>query len=278
MTQKTIFISGATSGIGLATARQLSAEGWIVYAGGLASDDFSALDASVRRIPFDITDDKAVTHVSQQLANELGHLDALVNNAGIQLSGPLEGLSMAQIRLQMEVNVFGHLQVTKAMLPLLRKAPSARIVNISSLMGQVAMPMLGAYSMSKHALEAMSDVLRMELKPAGIHVAVVEPGAIKTPMSNRAYDGLRKVYENSPERIQTRYQAYFDGMLKTLASQQNTATSPEHIAHVITHALTSNRPKARYAIGMDVKGLSSIRKVLPDALGDWFLLRALGIK
>ncbi|MEM9952293.1 MAG: SDR family oxidoreductase [Chloroflexota bacterium] len=278
MTQKTVFISGATSGIGLATAKQLLAEGWIVYAGGLDSDDFSVLRDGIRRLPFDITDEQAVENAFSQLASEIGRLDALVNNAGIQLSGPIEGLSMAQIRQQMEVNLFGHVQVTKATLPLLRKASSARIVNVSSLMGQVTMPMLGAYSMSKHALEAFSDVLRIELASSGIHVAVVEPGAIKTPMSNHAYDGLVRVRDNSPAEIQERYKAYFDGMLKTLQSQQTTATSPETIAKVIVHALTNQHPKARYAIGMDVKGLSTIRKIIPERLGDWILLRALGIK
>lgn len=278
MTQKTVFISGATSGIGLATAKQLNNLRWRVYAGGLSSDDFSTLGENIHPLPFDITDEEAVADAVQQLIDEVGQLDALVNNAGIQLSGPLEGLSMAQIRQQMEVNLFGHVQVTKAMLPLLRGAPSARIVNVSSLMGQVAMPLLGAYSMSKHALEAFSDVLRLELAPSGIYVTVVEPGAIETPMSNRAYDGLVKIRDNSPQEIQTTYQSFFDGMLNTLKSQGTNATSPETIAKVIVHAITSKRPKARYAIGMEVKGLSTIRKLLPDALSDWILLRALGIK
>ncbi|MGB7341388.1 MAG: SDR family oxidoreductase [Phototrophicaceae bacterium] len=278
MTQKTVFISGATSGIGLVTAQKLQALGWKIYAGGLVGDDFSVLGDRIQPLPFDITDANGVAEAVTHLNDEITHLDALINNAGIQVSGAIEALSMDTFQRQFDVNVMGHLQVTKALLPLLRKADAARIVNVSSLMGQVAMPMLGAYSMSKHALEALSDVLRMELKPFGIHVAVVEPAAIATPMSDRAYTDLVALRDNSSQQIQDDYQAHFEGMIATLQSQTKNATSPDLIADVIIHALSARNPKARYAIGIDVKALSTIRKMLPTWLGDWILMRALGIK
>lgn len=278
MTQKIAFISGASSGIGLATAHKLHKAGWRVYAGGLEHDDFSVLAEGIIRLPFDITDASDISDAVTTLSDDVDHLDALINNAGIQVSGAIEALPMEIFQKQFDVNVMGHLQVTKALLPLLRQSESGRIVNVSSLMGQVAMPMLGAYSMSKHALEALSDVLRMELKPFGIKVAVVEPGAIATPMSDRAYTQLVSLRDKSPQQIQDDYATHFEGMIKTLQSQTSHATSPETVADVIYHAITSKRPKARYAIGMDVKGLSTIRNIFPTWLGDWILMRALGIK
>ena len=278
MTEKTVFISGATSGIGLVTANKLHEMGWKVYAGGLQGDDYLKLTYGITQLPFDIADPEGIEGAVKLLNIEIEHLDAIVNNAGIQIPGPIEALSMEQIRRQFDVNFFGHLQLTKALLPLMRKADSARIVNVSSLMGQVAMPLLGAYAMSKHALEAMSDVLRLELKPIGIHVAVVEPGAINTAMASKSLEEMESAHENSSSQIQNDYATFFKGMIETLQKQNENAPSPDKIARLIIHALNSDKPKARYTSGMDVRGLSTIRKILPGSLGDRFLLRVLGIK
>lgn len=278
MVEKTVFISGATSGIGLVTANKLHDMGWKVYAGGLQGDNFLKLTHGITQLPFDITDPEGVEGAVKLLNIEIDHLDALINNAGIQIPGPIEALSMEDIRWQFDVNFFGHLQVSKSLLPLLRKADSGRIINVSSLMGQVAFPLLGAYSMSKHALEAMSDVLRMELQSSGIHVTVIEPGAIKTPMTISVAEKLDAIHENSSAEIQSNYANLFDGMIKTLHSQSQNATSPEKVANTIIHALASKKPKARYTIGMDVSAFSTIRKILPDSFGDWFIYRVLGIK
>ncbi|GAB5493349.1 MAG: oxidoreductase [Phototrophicaceae bacterium] len=275
---KTVFISGATSGIGLVTAQKLHELGWKVYAGGLQSDDFSVLEYGITPLPFDISDATDIEGAVKFMTIDLNQLDALVNCAGIQVSSPLEALPVERLRQQFEVNVFGHFQIIQGLLPLLRQSEKGRIVNVSSLMGQVAMPMLGAYSMSKHALEAMSDVLRMELAQFGIHVAVVEPSAIDTPMTSKALHDLEALRQASSDDIQIQYEHFFDAMTKTLASQGQHATPPAKIANAIIHAITSNRPKARYAIGIDVMGLSTIRKILPESLFDRILLRALGIK
>lgn len=278
MAEKTVFISGATSGIGLVTANKLHDMGWKVYAGGLQGDDFLQLTHGITQLPFDITDSEGVEGAVKLLTIEIDHLDALINNAGIQIPGPIEVLSMEEIRRQFDVNFFGHLQVSKSLLPLLRKSDSGRIINVSSLMGQVAFPLLGAYSMSKQALEAMSDILRMELKPSGIHVSVIEPGAIETAMTNAVVKKLDTLRENSSPQIQSDYAPFFKGMIKTLRSQNQNATSPEKIADIIIKVLNSQKPKARYAIGLEVVGFSTIRKILPNSLGDWFILRVLGIK
>lgn len=274
---KTGFISGATSGIGLVTANQLQKLGWRVYGAALPDDDFSLLDEAIIRMSLDISNQDAVLATAQQIEDEVGHLDGLVNNAGIQVASPLEVIDLDDLRAQFEVNVFGHLQVIQAMMPLLRVSQSARIVNVSSLMGLVAMPMLGAYSMSKHALEAMSDVLRLELKPFGINVAVIEMGAIDTPMTHSMAETLEKVRQGLNAEAQNHYAKLFDGMTAALQSQGKNATAPEKIADAIIHALTNPKPKSRYSIGIEVVGLSTIRKIFPDAVGDFVLLRALGL-
>lgn len=276
--KKTVFISGATSGIGLATANMLHQTGWHVYAGGLQTDDFSVLDDGITQLPFDITDAEGIAGAMRLLKVEAGQLDALVNNAGIQIAAPLEAVTIEQVRQQFEVNVFGHLQVTQACLPLLRQSQAARIVNVSSLMGVIAMPMLGAYSMSKHALEAMSDVLRQELSPFGIRVSVVTPAAINTPMVQQAIDQLEQVEQISSQQIQHDYAKFFKAMKATLEQQNRDALSPDKVADVIIRALTSKRPKARYAVGLDVKVLSTIRKFAPISFVDALLRRILGIK
>ena len=275
---KTVFITGATSGIGLVTAQKLHQLGWDVYAGGLQTDDFIILDEGIRAIPFDLNVSDTINGAVNSLKTELDHLNAIVNCAGIQLSSPLEALPVESLRQQFEVNVFGHFQLIQALLPLLRQAESGRIVNLSSLMGQVPMPMLGAYSMSKHALEAMSDTWRMELAQFGIHVAIIEMGAIDTPMTDNALKDLEAIRDASSSDIQVQYKKFFDGMLATLQSQGKSATPPEKIADAILHALISDKPKARYMIGLEVHGLFTMRKILPDWLFDKILLRALGIK
>lgn len=279
MTQS-VFISGATSGIGLTTAQLLDEQGWRVFAAALPNDDFSLLvnNTSERLVTLqlDITDADAITKVVQTIKEHVGNdgLQAIINNAGIQLVGALETLSANDLRQQFEVNVFGHFQVIQAMLPLLRQT-RGRIINISSLMGKVAMPILGAYSMSKHALEGMSDALRLELALFGIDVILIEFGAIDTPMTNGMKVLLDNQFNSLSSEVQANYQSLYNAMTETLVQQAKNATSPEKIAEVIIHALTTNKPKPRYAISPAVKGLMMMRQFAPDEIGDSILKRAL---
>ena len=275
MAQKVAFVSGATSGIGLATVRALSDSGWIVYAAALPTDDFSHLPEVVHPITVDITNANDVQAVAERIKSEVGYVNGLVNNAGIQIVGALETLSSEQIRKQFEVNVFGHLQVIQAMLPLLREGEQPRIVNVSSLMGKVAMPMLGAYSMSKHALEAMTDVLRLELAQWGIHVAAIEPGAVDTPMTNQMETLLKDHDASLTPDMQTKYRSLTDSMIAALETQGKQAVSAERVAGAILHALTSEKPKTRYPIGIPTVGLITMRNLAPDVVGDAILTRAL---
>jgi NAD(P)-dependent dehydrogenase (short-subunit alcohol dehydrogenase family) len=277
MTQ-TVFISGATSGIGLVTARMLLEKGWHVYAAGLPQDDFSLLEHErVTTLPLDITDAQAVSAAVATIQRQSGSLNALVNNAGIQLPGALEALPMDAMRRQFEVNVFGHLQVTREMLPLLRAANGARIVTVTSLMGKVAMPILGAYSMTKHALEAMSDALRLELAPQKIHVAVIEPGAIQTPMTGSMGKLMERAQSALSADLHALYDPLYEAMSSALVTQEKHATAPETVAKAILHALSAKKPRSRYAIGGAVKGLILMRNLAPEEIGDRILQRALGL-
>jgi len=276
-----VFISGASTGIGLSLTHQLDAMGWRIFAAALPDDRISQLTGStserVVTLPMDITDAKAIQEAVTRIQNEVATsgLKAIVNNAGIQIPGALEALSIQQIREQFEVNVFGHLQVTQAMLPLLRQAQNARIVNVSSLMGTVAMPLLAAYSMSKHALEAMTDVLRLELAADGIHVISIQPGAIQTPMSGQMQALLDKERQSMPENLQARYANLFENMAEALHTQYEKAAPPQTVVDAIVHALTSDKPKTRYAIGAPVKALIALRALAPDSVVDAILKRAL---
>lgn len=279
---RTVFISGASSGIGLATAQQLDAAGWRVFAAALPRDDFEPLQSSCSEqlvtLPLDITDETMVQEAAQRVADEVGEagLHGLVNNAGIHIPGPLETLAVERVQQQFAVNVFGHLRVTQALLPLLRQA-KGRIVNVSSMMGKVALPTLGAYSMSKHALEAMTDTLRLELAAQGIHVCAVEPGAIQTPMTSGMESLLGQVRDELTDEQQGLYDSLLRDMSAVLERQAGSATPPHAIAEVIVMALTSNRPKPRYAVGADVRGLLALRALAPDEIGDQILRRALKI-
>lgn len=189
----------------------------------------------------------------------------------------METLSLDAVRQQFEVNVFGHLQVTQAMLPLLRKANDARIVNTSSLLGKVAMPLLGAYAMSKHALEAMSDVLRLELAQFGIQVSIIEPGAVDTPMTDNAEEETERVRQQMSPDLEKLYTDIYRKMGKATGDMAEQAVPPQNVTKAIIHALTSTKPKTRYVISFEIQALMIMRKLAPDTVGDAILKRALGL-
>lgn len=279
MAPQTVFISGATSGIGLVTVRLLVQAGWHVYAAGLPQDDFSVLEhPQITPLPLDICDEQAVIRAAERIAREHGSLRGIVNNAGIQIPGTLETIPMHDLQRQFQVNVFGHLHVTRALLPLLRAAHGGRIVTVTSMMGKVALPVLGAYSMTKHALEAMCDALRIELEAQNIQVAVIEPGAIQTPMTGSMGTLMQHAQQNMPGDMHALYDPLYDAMNAVLETQEQHATPPETVADAIIDALSSPHPRARYAIGAAVKGLIWMRTLAPEAVGDRILKRSLGIK
>lgn len=251
-----VVITGASTGIGEACAKRLAQAGFHVFAGVRKVNDGAALQQAVgdRLTPLllDVTDAAQIATAMDTVATALGKhgLVGLVNNAGIALGGPLEFLPMPELHRQMEVNVYGALAVTQAFLPLLRRA-TGRIVNMSSISGLAASPFLGPYAASKHALEALSDALRMELRPWGIQVVLVEPGNIATPIWQKGLTLADQLLDQLPPQAQAYYGPIFPFMRDMLA--QSRGTPADAVAKVVEQALTVQRPKARYVVGSDAR-------------------------
>lgn len=271
---RNVLITGATSGIGLATAKAMNQAGWHIIGTGLPGEDASALAAigeNITVLEMDISNRQSVYAAQAELQAMLdGHLHAVVNNAGITVAGAILELPVDELRRQFEVNVFGHVQVLQAMQTLLSN--DARIVNVSSMMGRVSLPALGAYSMSKHALEALTDVLRIELANTNIQVVSVQMGAVATPLTNTIAERMEELAASEGG-----YAWLYKAMVKVLHQQSNGATKPEKVAKAIVHAVTSSKPKTRYVVGGAARGLIFMRQFSPDAIGDDILRRSLGL-
>jgi NAD(P)-dependent dehydrogenase (short-subunit alcohol dehydrogenase family) len=234
----------------------LAAAGWQVYAGVRQPGD--APDGTTELL-LDVTDPEAVGAVRFDL------LDGVVNNAGIAVAAPLEDLPVCELRRQLEVNVLGQLAVTKAVLPAIRKA-GGRVVIVGSIGGRSALPFMGGYAITKFALEAMADSLRLELAADGIEVALVEPGSIATPIWTKP--------QPLADGVSERYRARLEKFRVIAAARAAKAASPDQVAQAIEHALTARRPKTRYLVGRDAHIRAAIER-LPDRIRDRVLTRAL---
>ena len=276
----TVLITGASTGIGAACAIRLAAAGMHVYAGVREDADGAALRAQnaalITPLHIDVTDAGSIAAAVATLDAQLGDagLNGLINNAGIAIGGPLEVLPMNEIRRQFDVNVFGALAVTQAFLPQLRRA-RGRIVNMGSIAGRIALPFLGPYCMSKSALRAMTHALRLEVDAWGIEVALVEPGAIATPIwtkSNAAADVMQATLQND---TLAHYSRHLEGIRRVIAKAEEQAISADAVARAVEHALTAAHPKTEYLVGNDARMRAAINAVLPQFLQDklhrWFL-------
>ncbi len=250
---KHVVITGASTGIGRATAQDLLSHGYHVFGSVRREADAAALQTQLglnfTPLLFDVTDEAAVKAAANTVARQLKgqNLFALINNAGIGIGGPLMHQPLAEVRHVFEVNVLGVLSVTQAFLPLLgaklpRSVEPGRIINISSVGGKITFPFLGAYAASKHALEALSDALRRELMLYGIQVSVIEPGAVKTEIWDKAEQ------EDVSRYRQTDYAGILAKFQQGFIAQGRAGVAPEKIARVIREALESPRPRARYAL------------------------------
>lgn len=269
----TVLITGASSGIGAASSLALAARGWRVYAGVRRDEDGRTLEAQgsgdVRPLSLDVTDTASVGAALQRIQEESAGqgLGALVNNAGIAIGGPVECVSLEDWRRQFEVNVFGALAVTQAALPLLRKV-SGRIVNVSSISGRIAMPMLGPYAASKFALEAISDALRLELRAQGVHVVLIEPGAVETPIWEKSLSAVSECEAAYPAEARTLYGSQLN---RLRAQGQEAAQRGMPVAAVVdavVRALTAKRPRIRYLLGRHARMGWAVSRLLPDRWWD----------
>ncbi|NWF69922.1 MAG: SDR family oxidoreductase [Chloroflexi bacterium] len=280
MTQQTVFITGASTGIGLATALQFDTLGWRVLAGVLPGENTDALSsrANVRIVPIDITKGTMIAAAAASIEREVGEqgLNGLINNAGMAVTGPMEFLPLDALRLQFEVNMFGHVAVTQAVLPLLRKA-RGRIVNTVSVLGRTVTPFSGAYCMSKHAMEAFTDALRMELRPWGIEVIAVEPGIIATPIWKKAETNIDEIHDELPPHGRELYGADMRKMRTSMARFERQGSPPQVVALAMVDALTNPKPKTRYLVGNEAALIGVLRLRLADRLVDWFTRRRYGL-
>ena len=260
---------------------ELARRGYCVFAGVRKKCDGQRLRDQLPDIApllLDVTDAGQIADAAAAVGQAVGDagLAGLVNNAGIVVAGPLEILPLAQLRLQFEVNVVGQIAVTQAFLPLLRKA-KGRIVNMGSFNGRIAAPYLAPYAASKHAVEALSDALRVELRAWGIRVSVIEPGATTTPIWDKSLAAADALEGEAVNRDLDLYQGDLDAMRQATRKLADAALPVSTVASCVVHALTARRPNARYPVGLKVNLLFRVRKWVPDAIWDWIVERSLGL-
>ncbi len=275
-------VTGGTDGLGRAAAVLLAEHGYRVFAGGRNAERRAALDqlASERKLPLetlelDVCDDVSVNNAVAEIERRGGPVEILVNNAGIAIAAVMEEITLGDLRKQYETNIFGVLRTTQRVLPEMRRRRSGRIINMSSIAGKVAIPIMGPYSSSKHALEAISDAMRLELYPFGIHVVLIEPGVIPTNMSRNAEE-LSTAYVKGAE--QSPYRAVYEGFRSSWTKATKAAPdTPEDCARVILRAIEETPPRARYLVTREAKISAFMRRILPDAAFDNGIKKRLGL-
>ena len=271
MSNKVALVTGGSSGIGEATALRLQELGYTTYAAARRVERMEHLTSSgIRPLAMDVTDDESMQSGVAQILAEEGRIDVLVNAAGYGSYGALEDVPLSEARNQVEVNLFGAARLTQLVLPRMRDQRSGTIVNITSMGGKIYTPLGAWYHATKHALEALSDCLRMELKSFGIDVVVIEPGAIRTEFNGIVAEKVRAASGTGP------YAPQGNALADSIASESTRRRSspPELIAKTIGKAVTARRPKTRYAAGYGAKPMIFLHDVLPDRAFDAFIRRA----
>jgi NAD(P)-dependent dehydrogenase (short-subunit alcohol dehydrogenase family) len=280
--QKAVVITGASSGIGRSCVLKMSRAGWRVFATVRKQADGDALRAeagsNVSPLIMDVADRSSITAAARQVTSELSSrgLDGLANVAGIGLVRPLEYAPLSDLQEIFEINVFGQIAVTQAFLPLLRQS-RGRIVNVTSVGVNIAIPFGGLLNASKSAFAMLSDTLRLELHPFGVHVCAVEPGAISTPAVEKTLGDAETVIQNMPVDGQRRYASMFRGFAQRAYAREKDGSSPDVVAEAVHHALTSDHPRNRYRVGNHAKVLATLATVLPDRLLDAVRFRLVGL-
>jgi NAD(P)-dependent dehydrogenase (short-subunit alcohol dehydrogenase family) len=277
---RSVLVTGASTGIGRATALRLDASGWKVFAGVRREEDAASLgaEASERLAPvfLDVTDADEIVAAAERIeAESQGGLDGLVNNAGVAIPGPLETVPLEDFRRQLEVNLVAYVAVTQAMLPQIRLA-EGRVVFLSSIGGRIAFPFGGPYHASKFGTEAIGDVFRQELRPWGLKVSIVEPGSIDTPIWERGQRTAEEIEAKSP-RTNLLYGAAIGKFRKVIEDTAERGIPPEKVAKAISHALESSRPKSRYLVGLDAKVQARLKPLIPTPLFDRIVARQLNL-
>ena len=280
--QQTVLITGATDGLGRAAALLLAEKGYRVFAAGRSTEKRAELDrlAAARKLPLetmelDVCNDSSVSRAVKHILQKAANIDVLINNAGVGLMAVTEELKLDDLRRLYETNIFGLLRVTQAVLPLMRERKAGRVLMLSSVAGILTPPTYGAYSSSKHAVEALSNALRLELYPFNIEVILIEPGYIMTNFQQTAKELAQSYVEGST--ISPYAKIYSGAIAGATSSRRESKTTPEDCARVILHAIEASHPKARYTVTPLAKWAALGRRILPDTLLDSFLRRKFGI-
>ena len=279
-----VLVTGASTGIGEACALHLDRLGWRVFAGVRKDEDGERLRQQAQPggrltpVRLDVTDEAQVDDALGTIAAAVGAdgLAGLVNNAGVARGGPIELLAMSEWRDQLDVNVFGQIAVTKAAIPLVRTA-KGRIVFIGSIAGRVALPMVGPYAASKHAIEAIGASLREELRPWDIKVSVVEPGVIATPIWAKGRSTADAVTASFGDEARRLYGDQMDRTRSSIDRNDEKGIAPSKVADAVAHALTSPRPKYRYLVGPDARAAGNLVRVVPDRAWAFLARKLLGL-
>lgn len=275
---RAVLVTGASSGIGKAVALELSRRGYQVFAGVrsqaaaealLTANDGTGSKGCIEPLMLDVTDAAQISDAVRTVsaAASTARLDGIVNNAGIAVAGPMEFLPIEDLRRQLEVNVLGHVAVTQAFLPMLRRS-KGRIVFIGSISGHVSSRLLGAYSASKFALEAVADAFRRELAPWDLKVSVVEPGRIPTPIWSTSIDRAKERLARLPPEATEYYQGLISSVLDGAEDASEKGAAPSAVAAAVNRALTDKRPRTRYFVGSDAHIINVLRRVLSDPMLD----------
>jgi len=271
--EKKVVVTGCSTGIGAATARVLRDVGWRVVPTARREEDLALLRGEgFEAVALDVADSDSVKQCVQEVLDLFGgRIGGLVNNAGYGQAGAVEDLSREALRRQFEVNVFGMQELTNGFIPAMREQGWGRIVNISSVLGRISVPMMGAYCASKFAMEALSDSLRVELADAGIGVSLVEPGPIESAFRNTAADAAAKSLDTEHSRFSGYYDKEIGRRLKKKKSSNKFMKPPEAVAEKILHALTASNPKARYCVTIPAYLGAWMSRFSPTGLNDRIL-------
>jgi NAD(P)-dependent dehydrogenase (short-subunit alcohol dehydrogenase family) len=272
-TERVILVTGCSSGIGRATALEAALRGHRVFASARNRNDLAELERreNLESLALDVTDGGSIRSAVEAALSRAGRIDALVNNAGYGQYGAVEEVTPDEWRAQFEVNLFGPIAMTQAVLPAMRKARSGTIVNVSSVSGRVAVPFAAPYSATKHALEAVSDALRVELGPFGIRVVLVEPGPVVSRFGDRARSVVTPLLSRPGP-----YRELYALAERAMDAEFQTGTLPaEAIARIIVDAIEAPRPRARYPVGIMARVLIPLRAALPDRWLDRLMRRTL---
>jgi NAD(P)-dependent dehydrogenase (short-subunit alcohol dehydrogenase family) len=265
MSRGAIFITGASSGIGRATAERLARAGYDVIPGIRRPD---ALPEPIKEpVTIDLADSSTIGPATQQvLERAAGNLVGVINNAGYTVSGPCEAVDVDDWRAQFEVNLFGHIAVTRALLPALLQT-KGRVINVGSIGGRMASPFIAPYNSSKFAVRAWTDGMRMELAPHGVHVVLIEPGSIDTPLWEKGNELADEQLDKLTDEQKTRYSAQIAGARKAADWAASHGIPADKCAQVIEQAMTSSRPRGRYLVGSDAR-MQAMFSMLPVAVSD----------